>query len=98
ALGVENVYRGRYHNQSGPGLSELVRARDAALDERMRHQLRAGVEALTAIPPPFDHAVLAPDGSDPRNSVKQAIDAFTPVLALVAEVSHVLSITINIAP
>ena len=44
--------------------SDLVKAQDPALDAQMRQQLAAVRAAIDAIPPPFDHAVLAPAGVD----------------------------------
>ncbi|PTE21145.1 peptidase [Cereibacter changlensis JA139] len=53
-LGVQNVYLGSYTRPdgsvvSGPSLSELVAAKDATLDETLKAELAASVEALGAI-------------------------------------------------
>ncbi len=53
-LGMQNVYLGSYRRTdgtlvSGPSLSDLVRARDAALDGEMRNRLEASVAALERI-------------------------------------------------
>ncbi|MEH6776140.1 MAG: imelysin family protein, partial [Cereibacter changlensis] len=53
-LGVQNVYLGSYTRPdgsvvSGPSLSELVAAKDATLDEALKAELAASVEALGAI-------------------------------------------------
>lgn len=53
-VGMMNVYNGRYTRSdgsavSGPGLSDLVRARDAGLDQEMRGRLDQAYQALLAI-------------------------------------------------
>lgn len=53
-LGVRNVYLGSYarvdgSTVSGPSLSELVAARDAAVDNQLKAELDASVTALQAI-------------------------------------------------
>lgn len=53
-IGIRNVYLGRYRRPGGaavegPSLSDLVKARDPALDREMRSRLDATVEAMTAL-------------------------------------------------
>ena len=53
-LGIRNVYLGSYTRPdgstvSGPSLSELVAARDGAVDTRLKAELDASVAALQAI-------------------------------------------------
>src|SRR5690606_6997558 len=53
-VGMQNVYLGRYVRADGsvlqgPSLSDLVKARDAALDAEMRARLDAGLVALDRI-------------------------------------------------
>lgn len=53
-IGMRNVYLGRYQRTDGsvvegPSLSDLVKARDAALDAEMRQRLDASVAALDRI-------------------------------------------------
>jgi putative iron-regulated protein len=53
-IGIRNVYLGHYERSdgsvlAGPSLSDLVKARDAALDAEMRARLDASVAALDAI-------------------------------------------------
>jgi putative iron-regulated protein len=95
ALGVENVYLGRYQELTGPSISDLVKAKDAGLDARTREQLASARTATEAIPKPFDHAVLEPDESPGRVQVKAAIDAWTMVSDTFQEVSKALGNTLN---
>lgn len=75
ATGIQNVWLGRYGSVDGPGLDDLVRARDAALAERITREVAEGVAAARAIPAPFDQAILGADSSPGRTAVKAAIDA-----------------------
>jgi putative iron-regulated protein len=96
ALGIENVYLGRHGATTGASPSDLVAAIDPALDETLRAQLRASVEATAAIPPPFDQAIQAPDGSPARQAVADAIAALKAQTATIAEVAAALEITLNL--
>jgi putative iron-regulated protein len=53
-VGIENVYLGRYKRTdgsvvSGPSVSDLVKAKDPAIDERVRKALAATIEKVGAI-------------------------------------------------
>lgn len=96
ARGVENVYLGRYHDLSGPGLSDLIKAKNPSLDADMRQQLAAIRAAIEAIPPPFDHAVLAPVDSDANIKVQAAIDSFSRFLDSLHTVAHELGVQVNL--
>ncbi|AKV03016.1 Iron-regulated protein A precursor [Labilithrix luteola] len=95
ALGIENVYLGRYGSLSGPSISDLVKAKDPALDEKVRTVLTAALNATKAIPAPFDQQILGDDGSPGRQKVKAAIDAWTPVANGVHEAATALGAKIN---
>ncbi|OZC03542.1 imelysin family protein [Rubricoccus marinus] len=71
---VQNVYLGAYDGRSGAGLTDLVSARDEALDARVQAEITAAINAIEAIPAPFSTAIF-----ESRPTVQAAIDA---VLAL----------------
>lgn len=71
---VQNVYLGDYAGRTGPGLTDLVAARDGALDARVRSEIGAAIVAIEAVPAPFSTAI-----TESRPAVQAAIDA---VLAL----------------
>ena len=48
------------------------------------------------IPPPFDHAVLAPSTSPENAAVQAAIAAFQPVQATLGQVARTLDIVNNL--
>jgi putative iron-regulated protein len=56
-LALRNVYLGTYGVFSGPSLSGLVAARDAALDRSLRELLDRSVRTAEALTPPFDQLV-----------------------------------------
>jgi putative iron-regulated protein len=93
ATAVENVYLGRYGEEDGPGIDDLVKAKDADLDGRMKQDLSAAVAAVKAIPEPFDQASVSDDG---RAKIEAAIDALEKVTADVVEIATALGVTINL--
>jgi len=94
ALSIQNVYLGRFGALDGPGLDELVAARDPALDARMQERLQATVDAIEAIPTPFDQAI--DDDGDGRVKIKAAIDALKAQTETTVEIATLLGITINL--
>lgn len=82
ALGIENVWLGRYQRADGrmlqgPSLRELVAAKDAALAERTTAQIRRSVRATEAIQAPFDREILGGPDAPGRQRVQAAIDSLT---------------------
>ncbi len=52
---ARNAYIGGYHNGGdGVGLDSFVASKDAALDTRLKAELQAAIDALAAIPAPFE--------------------------------------------
>ena len=96
AHGLANVWLGQYGALTGPGLFNLVDAKDHALAMTMTSQLAAAVAAVDAIPPPFDHAVLAPVGSDAHDKVQAALDALAPLAPTLRQIAMTLGVTVNI--
>jgi putative iron-regulated protein len=92
AIGIENVYLVRYGADDGVGLDDLVKASKPALDTTMKSRLTAMVQAMRAIPVPFDRAVQGADTDPGRIAVKAAIDATRAVADAVVEVAQTLNI------
>ncbi len=66
AQGIANVYRGRYlrvdgSTVEGPSLSDLVRAKDPALDDEMQAKLDATQRAMTSMKQEGDSGAMAYD-------------------------------------
>ena len=74
AVGIQNVYLGRYGYLEGPSISDLVHQVDPALDLQMRAEMQASIQAVLAIPVPFDQAIPV-QGSESWNQVEAAVSA-----------------------
>jgi putative iron-regulated protein len=96
ARGVENVYLGRYHDLSGRSLSDLVKATNPSLDVDMREQLANIRASIEAIPPPFDHAALAPPGSDANLKIEAALASFNRFIETNDAIADALGIKANL--
>jgi putative iron-regulated protein len=96
ALGIQNVYLGRYGTVDGKGLDELVAAVDPKLNEEMKQRLQASLDAIQAIPGPFDQAILGTDNAEGRRKVKTAIDALKAQTETLVDVATALGITLNL--
>jgi putative iron-regulated protein len=80
ALGIENVWLGRYRRADGsvlqgPSLRDLVAASDAGLAEKNTRQIRASVQAAEAIEAPFDRAIIGGKDAPGRLRVQKTIDS-----------------------
>jgi putative iron-regulated protein len=79
ALGIENVWLGRFKRADGSvlqgaSLRELVAARDAALAEKTTQQIRASVQATEGIQAPFDREIADAAG---RERIGKAVASLT---------------------
>lgn len=80
ALGIENVWLGRYRRPDGSvlegaSLRALVAAKDAALAERTSRQIRNSVERAEAIQAPFDQEIVGGADAPGRKRVQATIDS-----------------------
>lgn len=80
ALGIENVWLGRYRRADGrtlqgPALRDLVAVRDPALADKATRQMRSSVEAAESIPAPFDRAIR--QGHPGRARIEATIQSLT---------------------
>jgi putative iron-regulated protein len=96
AMGIQNVWLGQYLRRDGsrlqgPGLRDLVAARDAALAERTTRQIAASVAAAEAIPAPFDQAIRV--GHPGRAKIQQTIDSLTQQSKDLVEAAGAIGIT-----
>jgi putative iron-regulated protein len=92
-LGIQNVYLGKYGSTDGPGLDDLVKEVDPALDTQMKSELDAAVAALDAIQSvPFDLAIAAADGTPERDNVLKAIQAIKKTATTVVTIGQKLGV------
>jgi putative iron-regulated protein len=80
ALGIENVWLGRYVKRDGStlqgaSLRDLVAARDAAVAERTTRQIAATLAAARAIQSPFDREIVGGKDAAGRQRVQKTIDS-----------------------
>ncbi len=80
ALGIENVWLGRYKRADGsllqgPSPRDLVAARDAAVADRTSRQIAASVAAANAIQPPFDREIVGAKDAPGRQRIQKTIDS-----------------------
>lgn len=80
ALGIENVWLGRYRRAdgsmlTGPSPRDLVAAKDLALAERISRDIARSVELAHSIQAPFDREILGGRDAPGRQRIQATIDA-----------------------
>jgi putative iron-regulated protein len=91
ALGIQNVYEGRYGSIDGPGIHDLVASRDAALADRLQAEIQASVDFAEAIPVPFDRAIV-----DHRDAVEATVAALRTQADTIVEAAALFDIQLAI--
>jgi putative iron-regulated protein len=77
ARGIQAMYIGKFGDNDGPGLSDLVFSVDPAIDKKLTDMLQATINAIVAIPKPFEAAITGDDDSPGRVALKAALDALS---------------------
>jgi putative iron-regulated protein len=77
ARGIQAMYLGKYGDNDGQGLNDLVRAADPAIDTKLTAMLQASIAAIIAIPKPFEESIAGDDDSPGRVAIKAALDALS---------------------
>jgi putative iron-regulated protein len=95
AQGIANVYQGRYGTIDGPGIDDLVAARDADLAAEMDARITEMLDAIEAIPGSFDQAIRGEDEDEGRAAVLAAVRAVQAVGESLNEVAVLLGIEIH---
>jgi putative iron-regulated protein len=96
ATSVQNVLLGNYGDNDGPGVDDLVEAKDAALAKKLRDGIRTAIDEIDAVKGPFDQAILADDDSDERQHLLAAIDALNTFKEDLVEAAKILDIDLKI--
>ena len=96
ALGIENVYFGRYNDYYGGGISDLVEKIDPSLNQRMTEVLARTISSVKRIGSPFDLVLASPYGSFARENAELAVDALMTQAALIREVGAQLQLTVYV--
>jgi putative iron-regulated protein len=98
ALGLENVWLGRYRRADGlliegPSLRDLVAAQDPMIAEQTTHDLAQALEAARAIHPPFDQEIRGGDEAPGRRRVRAVIESLKRVSQDLARSAYSIGIT-----
>ena len=104
AVGIRNVYTGRYVRidgrvVEGPGLADLVRSRDTALDAEMHRRLAQSLGALGRIKQLADSGVMHYDqmlGADNQAGnalVQDAVDALRAQTETLGRIASALELS-----
>ncbi|MDO9250184.1 imelysin family protein [Hydrogenophaga sp.] len=95
AMGIQNVWLGQYTRRDGsqlqgPGVRDLVAARNPTLAEKTSAQLAASVAGAEAIPAPFDRAIVK--GSAGRPAIEKTIASLVEQSKLLVESASAVGI------
>jgi len=98
ALGIQNVWLGRYLRRDGstlrgPSLRDLVAAADPALGARVTEQIAASVAAARAIQPPFDREIVGGRDVPGRLRIQKTIDSLVAQSKGLVQSANALGIT-----
>lgn len=99
ALGIENVWLGRYLRRDGstvvqgPSLRDLVASKNAAAADKMTKQLAVSVGAAKDIQAPFDREILGDNNAPGRKRVQKTIDSLVQQSKDLTDAATALGIT-----
>lgn len=98
ALGIQNVWLGRYKRADGselqgPSLRDLVAAKDAQLAEKTTRQIAQSVAAAEAIQAPFDREIIGGNDAPGRQRIQKTIDSLTQQSKDLVEAANAIGIT-----
>jgi putative iron-regulated protein len=96
AKGIQNVWLGQFKRRdgsliTGPGLRDLVAARDPALAEKASAQIAASVAGAESIPAPFDRAIAK--GASGRPAIEKTVASLVAQSKLLVESASAVGIT-----
>ena len=96
AQGIQNVWLGQYKQRdgkmlSGPGVRDLVAAKDAALADKVSAQVAKSVTTAESIPAPFDRAIVK--GSAGRPAIEGTVASLVAQSKLLVEAASAAGIT-----
>ena len=97
ALGIENVWFGRFKRRDGSelkgaSLNDFIAATDAAVAERTGKQISASVAAARDIRAPFDQEILGGKDAPGRQRVQKTIDSLVQQSKDLVDAASVLGI------
>jgi putative iron-regulated protein len=99
-IGIQQVLTGSYPGGvSGPGLLDLIADDDAEVAEQLRTEVQASVDALRAIPAPFDQHLRdgVPDSDPGRMAVLAGIEALEQQTVTIVDAADRLGLSVNVS-
>lgn len=96
ALGIQNIYLGRYRAIQGPGMHDLLAQIDPKFGKELKEQIDRSLKCARSIPVPFDQAILGASGAPGRATIKKAIHAFQTQSEMIAKAAKLLSLQLNL--
>jgi putative iron-regulated protein len=96
AVGIENVYFGRYGDFRGAGLDTLVAAANPDLDRHLGDQIRRSVALARDLDHPFDRTLASPPGSPARAKVEALVQSLQIQADLLKQAAAALGVPITI--
>ena len=99
ALGIQMVYVGDYGGVSGPGIKDLIAAKDEELADQLESQIRGSLHLATVIPQPFDQHLLegVSDQTAGRQAVRSAIVSLENQTDTIVQAAEDIGITISVS-
>lgn len=101
AVGIQNVYLGRYitsdgERLQGPGIHDLLMHFDPQFAAALAAQIEKSVTLARRIPPPFDQAILGVTGSPGRVAIKEAITSFQTQSDMIAKGAKIIGLKLEL--
>ncbi len=99
ALGIQMVYMGDFGGVSGPGIKDLIAAKDEELADQLESQIRSSVHLTAVIPQPFDQHLLegVSDQAAGRAAVLNAIVSLENQTDTIVQAAEEIGITISVS-
>lgn len=95
ALSIQNIWLGKYGNNDGPGLDELVALADAAQAQKTTALIAESVEHCNEIPKPFDQVIISADDAPARVNAKHAVEELISAGGAIVESAGSLGLAIT---
>ena len=98
AVGIERVLKGQYPGFSGTGIADVVAIADADLAVRLITEVEASIDAVEAIPAPFDQHLMdgVSDDSPGRMAILAGIELLEGQTDTIVAAATALGVTINV--
>ena len=96
ARGVLAIYTGTLGGGSGLGVSSLVAKVNPTLDTQIKAAIQASIDAVNAIPKPFEASIAGDDSSAGRTAIRNAVVKLRAQGDLFAEAATALGLTVAV--